>query len=263
MVTLLKLGGSLITDKTVEASFRADTMKRVAGEIQRALALIPTTKLIIGHGSGSFGHFAAKKYGTAQGVKSSYDWFGFAEVAFVASQLNALILETLLAEQLPVMRFQPSASTRSEDGIIKFMELAGIEYALEKSLIPLVYGDVAFDDSLGGTITSTETIFSYLTAHLQVERVILLGEVEGVFDGDGNVIPRITPDNFEEIKPVLGGSGGTDVTGGMVTKVRDMLAIAHVTPELEVMIINGTAPDLLFEALTSPETVSGTIIAAK
>ncbi len=263
MVTLIKLGGSLITDKTVEASFRADTMKRVAGEIQRALTLLPEMKLIIGHGSGSFGHFAAKKYGTAQGVKSPHDWYGFAEVAFVASQLNTLILETLLVEQLPVMRFQPSASTRSADGIIHFMELRGIEYALEKSLIPLVYGDVAFDDVLGGTITSTETIFSYLTAHLPVERIILLGEVEGVFGDGGSVIPRITPDNFEEVKPALGGSGGTDVTGGMVTKVRDMLALTHLKPELEVLILNGTTPNLLFDALTAPESVFGTIIAAK
>lgn len=262
MLTLLKLGGSLITDKNVEASFRAETMRRVAGEIRRALTQSPENQLIIGHGSGSFGHFAAKKYGTAQGVRSAQEWYGFADVAFVASKLNALILETLLAEQLPVMRFQPSASVRSDNGSIKYMEINTINNALNNRLIPVVYGDVAFDDTLGGTITSTETIFRYLADQLPVQRIVLLGEVEGVFDMDGNVIPKITPGNFEKIKSALRGSAGTDVTGGMITKVTDMLNLVGANPSLQVVILDGTTPDLLYDVLTMPEKAVGTLISS-
>ncbi|MEQ8677948.1 MAG: isopentenyl phosphate kinase [Aggregatilineales bacterium] len=262
MITLLKLGGSLVTDKTVEASFRADTVRRVAREIKRAFEQSGVNhQLIIGHGSGSFGHFAAKKYGTANGVHSAEDWHGFAEVAFIASKLNALILDDFLSEGLPIVRFQPSASVRSHDAKIIHMETDAIQFALQKGLIPLVYGDVAFDDVLGGTITSTETIFTYLTTHLPVQRIILLGEVEGVFDLDGNTIPRITPDNFDEIKVALGGSSGTDVTGGMITKVTDMLTLAQLKPNLTVQILNGTTHDLLFTALiASTDSMPGTII---
>ena len=261
MITLLKLGGSLITDKTVEASFRAETVRRVANEIKRAYEKKADHQLIIGHGSGSFGHFAAQKYGTADGVSSAEDWYGFAEVAYVASKLNALILDAFLSEKLPVVRFQPSASVRSHNAKIAHMETDAIQFALQKGLIPLVYGDVAFDAVLGGTITSTEAIFTYLTTHLPVQKIILLGEVEGVFDLDGNTIPRITRDNFDEIKVALGGSSGTDVTGGMITKVTDMLTLAQLKPNLTVQILNGTTPELLFDALTtSTEDTPGTII---
>ena len=64
MLTLVKLGGSLITDKRVEKSFRRDVVKRLADEIAAARAVDPELKLLIGHGSGSFGHFAAKRANT-------------------------------------------------------------------------------------------------------------------------------------------------------------------------------------------------------
>ena len=60
MLTFVKLGGSLITDKRVENSFRAEAAARVAAEIQSALAQNPDLRLLIGHGSGSFGHVAAQ-----------------------------------------------------------------------------------------------------------------------------------------------------------------------------------------------------------
>ena len=35
--------------------------------------------LIIGHGSGSFGHYMASKYGTRRGVNGPEQWMGFAK----------------------------------------------------------------------------------------------------------------------------------------------------------------------------------------
>ena len=71
-------------------------------------------------------------------------------------------------------------------------------------LVPLVYGDVSLDDVRGGTIVSTETVFFYLARHLPVRHVLLLGEVEGVYDPSGNVIPRITAETLESIEAALG-----------------------------------------------------------
>src|SRR5690242_18399189 len=87
MLTLIKLGGSLITDKHVEKSFRRDVVKRLADEIAAARAENPNLKLLIGHGSGSFGHFAAKRANTIAGVYSLSDWRAFAEVSNVAAEL--------------------------------------------------------------------------------------------------------------------------------------------------------------------------------
>ncbi len=249
MITLVKLGGSLITDKTIRASFREDAMQRIAQEIAGAIAQQPTMPLIIGHGSGSFGHFEAKQHNTMAGVQTPEQWRGFASVATIAAELNYLVAKVLHAAGLPIFRVQPSASAIAQDGNITQMALGNIESALARQLIPLVYGDVAFDAVRGGTIISTETIFTYLVEHLPVSRILLLGEVDGVYDLQQQVIPNITPANFEAIKPALGGSAGVDVTGGMLTKVEDMLALTQAKSALSILIFNGKTPGLLQSAL--------------
>ncbi|MBC7870922.1 MAG: isopentenyl phosphate kinase family protein [Chitinophagaceae bacterium] len=249
MLSFVKLGGSLITDKRIEASFRAEVMARLAQEIQTALVKNPELRLLVGHGSGSFGHFTASQYGTVQGVHSSDQWRGFAEVATVAAELNYLVARELQKARVPVWRIQPSASARCQDGSLRSMEVFPIKTALEKGLVPLVYGDVALDDVRGGTIISTEMVFGYLARHLPVNQIVLFGEVEGVYDERGIVIPRITPKTLMNFQSALTGSAGVDVTGGMLTKVRDMLALVEAVPGLKIRIIDGTQPNLLLQTL--------------
>jgi isopentenyl phosphate kinase len=260
-LTLIKLGGSLITDKRTEKSFRADQSRQIATEIAAALSADPTLPLIIGHGSGSFGHVTAQKYGTLNGVHTREQWRGFAEVATVAAELNYLMAETLQAAGIPILRVQPSASAQSYNGVIQRMELSPIHAALANGLVPLVYGDVSLDDVRGGTIISTEAVFTYLVHQLPVKRVLLLGEVAGVYDQQGQVIPEITLNNAEQYRASLGGSEGTDVTGGMLTKVTDMLALVERFPELQVYIIDGTRPEPLRALLQGGDSI-GTLIQA-
>lgn len=248
-LTFVKLGGSLITDKRVENSFRAEAAARVAAEVQSTRTQNSDLSLLLGHGSGSFGHVAARQYGTMQGVHTPEQWRGFAHVATVAAELNHRMAKTLDQAGVPVWRFQPSASALSRDGVLISLALDPIREALAHGLVPLVYGDVSLDQSRGGTIISTETIFFYLARHLPVARIFLLGEVDGVYDGVGQVIPTITPASLPAVEAALGGSAGTDVTGGMETKVRDMLALVEAVPNLTIRIMNGTQPGLLEAAL--------------
>ena len=255
----IKLGGSLITDKQVEASFRTDVMQRLSMEIAAAYAQQPDLKLIVGHGSGSFGHFAAKRHGTMQGVHTAEQWRGFTEVADAAAQLNHHVFRSLRDTQLPIWKLQPSASAHCTDGVITSMALEPLRTALTNRLIPLVYGDVALDTVRGGTIISTETIIQYITAHIQVDHVLLLGEVPGVLDQQGDVIPHITPQTLASYQDALGGSAGTDVTGGMFTKVRDMLTLASSAPGLQIRIMDGREPGLLQSTLVG-DTAPGTLL---
>jgi isopentenyl phosphate kinase len=259
MITLLKLGGSLITDKNKKATFRQDVMARVAREIREALNALPDMQLIVGHGSGSFGHFEAKQHNTIVGVHSKNDWIGFTKVATAAAELNYLVAKELHAADVPALRIQPSASAIATDGKITSMNVTNIEQALNHGLVPLVYGDVAFDDVRGGTIISTETVFTYLVAQLPINRILLLGEVDGVYDTEQNVIPEITPDNFHHYESALSGSGGVDVTGGMLTKVEDMLELASHPPYPVIQIINGNKANIIRDALSNLPVV-GTII---
>lgn len=261
MLTFVKLGGSLITDKRVENSFRADVAQRVASELYEVYSRRDWYPLLVGHGSGSFGHVAAKEYDTIHGVETPEQWRGFAHVATVAAELNYLMAKALHEAGVPVMRFQPSASALAVDGRIDDMAVEPIRRALMGRLVPLVYGDVAIDSRRGGTIISTETIFFYLARYLPVSRILLLGEVDGVYDASGTVIPTITPQTLDNVERALGGSAGTDVTGGMETKVHDMLALVQEQPNITIRIMNGQTPGLLRDTLLN-QAAPGTLITA-
>jgi isopentenyl phosphate kinase len=250
MITLIKLGGSLITDKNVPRAFRKSTMERIASEVKFITEHASSEdKFIIGHGSGSFGHIEAQKYDTIHGVQSVSDWLGFTKVAQAASVLSQLVLSELVLLDIPVFRIQPSASIKAKNRHIQTMNTDLIITALNHNLVPLIHGDVAYDEQLGGTIVSTETIFTYLVQHLNVSRIILLGEVDGVFDSNGDIVAHITSKSIETLKSALGGSSGVDVTGGMYQKVSDMLTLAQGNTELNIIIANGKTPNMLIDLI--------------
>ena len=249
----LKLGGSLITDKTKENTPRLDVLHRLAAEIQSALVESPVP-LLLGHGSGSFGHAAARKHGTRQGVHTAAEWRGLAEVSVAAARLNRLVADALHEAGVPVISIFPSASVVCEDGVIKHMDLTLIQTALAHGLVPLVMGDVALDTVRGGTIVSTEEVFAHLMSFIPAQRILLAGETEGVYehyspDAPGPIVTHITPGNWDAVQGGVGGSRGADVTGGMAAKVRDMLNLVTCYPQLEVHIFSGLEPGRVRDAL--------------
>lgn len=261
-VDFLKLGGSLITDKTRDKTVRTEVLARLAGEIAAALPA-RHTPLLLGHGSGSFGHTVARAHGTRAGVASAAGWRGFAEVSVAAQQLHRIVADALHQAGVPVFSCQPSASARCEDGRLVYLDTAPIHRALEHGLVPLVMGDVAFDSVRGGTIISTEEIFALLAQEFKVARVLLAGETKGVYAAmdEQRVLPRITPADWDAIRAGLGGSRGADVTGGMAAKVREMLALAQASPDCAVRIFSGLTPGLLTRILNDGISASGDTIA--
>ena len=269
-LVFLKLGGSLITDKSQPQALRADVLFRLAREIAEALATRPGLRLLLGHGSGSFGHMTARQYGTRAGVRTAAQWRGFAETGRVAAELNRLVADALAAAGVPALRIQPSASAQCEDGELASLAERPITEAIARGLVPVVHGDVAFDSVRGGTIMSTEEIFSYLARRLQPARILLAGEVDGVLTADpangiaGDVIPVIRAAHVRDVENVIGGSRGVDVTGGMVAKVREMAALAASVPGLrEIHILSGLVPGLVRDALLRDDLPVGTRILGK
>ncbi|MEW5989110.1 MAG: isopentenyl phosphate kinase, partial [Chloroflexota bacterium] len=222
----------------------------------------PGLRLVIGHGSGSFGHVAAARYGTRRGVYTSEQWRGLVEVAATAARLNRLVLEALLAAGVPAVSFQPSASAVCQAGRLHYLAVEPIQAALAAGLVPLVYGDVAFDTQQGGTIISTEEVMSYLAEPLRPSWMLLAGETAGVLDADGRVVSHLTPQNFARMEDALGGSRGTDVTGGMAGKVRQMLALIAARPHLSIRIFSGLVEGAVESFLRQPEKGAGTVMTA-
>jgi isopentenyl phosphate kinase len=256
----LKLGGSLITDKTQVEVVRDDILPRVAKEMRRGRQSNPDLKLLLGHGSGSFGHVPAAKYRTRDGVQSDPEWQGFVEVGRVASKLNAIVRNHLSAEGLKILSLQPSASAWCQDGKLIQMSLDPVIFALNVGLIPLIYGDISFDTVRGGTIISTEEIMSFLADKLKPSWLFLAGETEGVLDNRGRVIPIISAQNYESIRPMLGGSRGTDVTGGMASKIASMLDLVERHIYLQIRVFSGLIPGEIEKVLSGDSTVGGTVI---
>jgi isopentenyl phosphate kinase len=268
-LVFLKLGGSLVTDKTRALTVRTDVLLRLSSELAAALADRPGLRLVLGHGSGSFGHVLAQRHGTRRGVHSPEDWRGYAATARAAAQLNRQVVDALWDAGVHILPLQPSASASCRAGELTTMDERPLIAALEHDLVPLVYGDVALDVEQGGTIVSTEQIFSWLAPRLLPQRIVLAGEVPGVFTADpaagtgGELLPAITPATLGQLVPALGGSRGVDVTGGMLTKVSEMVNLLRKMPASTVVqIISGLVPDLLRAVLVDPAYEAGTRIQA-
>lgn len=241
----LKLGGSLITDKNIPRASRPSAIARLAEEIKTAKETNADLKLVLGHGSGSFGHVPAKQYATSQGVHSPEGWQGFAEVWYEAAQLNRIVVEALHSAGLPVVAFPPSAGIVARDRKLQNWEIGGLQSALDNGLLPVVFGDVIFDQVRGGTIFSTEDVFTHLAKQLHPGRILLAGIEAGVwadFPDCTQLISEITSENWPLVTSSLGGSAATDVTGGMASKVQGMLDLVEESPGLEVLIFSGDQP---------------------
>lgn len=261
-----KLGGSVITDKLRPNTPRRDVIVRLAAEVAAAREQKPALRLLLGHGSGSFGHVVARRHHVGEGIALDGNWAGYAETGAVAARLNRLVTDLFLEAGVPVVSMQPSASARCRAGELTWMAVYPIRQALERGLVPLVYGDVAFDEQQGCTIISTEAEFAYLAGWLRPARVVLVGEVDGVYDADplrksdAAHIACITPATYPEIEAELSGSHGVDVTGGMLSKVREMVQLVERGHVGRVHLISGLRPGALTSVLVDPRASYGTLI---
>jgi isopentenyl phosphate kinase len=260
MLVFLKLGGSLITDKNKPRTPRMDVLERIAAEIVHARKDHPDLKLVLGHGSGSFGHLAAHQFNTRHGVYSHQDWIGFAEVWKQARDLNHLVVELLYKAGIPVVAIPPSATMVTNNKKVAVWALDSLQMALAAGLVPLIYGDVVFDQTIGGTIYSTEECFVRLADVLHPQSILLAGIESGVwadFPTCNQLIHTITPSNFNGFANSIRSSAAVDVTGGMLDKVQSMLELVKRLPVFQAVIFSGSEPGTVYQALggTTPGTV--------
>lgn len=257
----LKLGGSLITNKDQAHTALTAEMDAIGAQILRFRQDFPDVRLLVGHGSGSFGHVAAKKYGTRNGVHSAEEWQGFLEVWREAHALDEILLEHFTQLGLPVLSFPLSAGALTRQGQVENWTIRPIQMALDNDLLPIIFGDVVFDEVLGGTILSTEEQMKHLAPTLLPTRILLAGLEEGVwqdFPACTRLIKTITTASYPQVRQLVFGSSSTDVTGGMASKVAEMMSLVVETPHLEVEIFSGKIPEAVYKALAGESM--GTIL---
>jgi isopentenyl phosphate kinase len=266
-LVLIKLGGSLLTDKTQPESLRMDILRRVAGEIAD-LARERQGGVVVGHGSGSFGHVTAARWRVHEGVQAAPDGAdpleGISRTQHLAARLHRRVVAELLAAGARPWSFVPSSASTTARGRIASFDGASLEQALDLGLLPVTYGDVLMDREQGCAIASTEAIFEALAEALErrgwtVGACLWLGETDGILDRAGRRIPEIRPGEADDLLPTVGGSAGTDVTGGMRLRLETALRLA--AKGIESWILDGRQPQVFGRALGGDAGLGGTHVA--
>jgi isopentenyl phosphate kinase len=261
-LSLVKLGGSLITDKRHEGRSRPEVIERLAGEIAE-LRQSAGEAWIVGHGSGSFGHYEAHRHRVHHGLESEDQLPGIAATQRRAADLHRLVVEALAAAGESPYSIAPSSCLVAAGGVPAELWLEPVTLALDSGLLPVVYGDVVMDREQGCAICSTETLFVSLVGALQgsgrqVGRVYWMGETEGVLDEEGGLIPELSPAAAESLLARIEGASGRDVTGGMRHRLATVVELCE--RGVGSWIGNGLEPGRLAQAIRG-EVVPGTLVA--
>lgn len=155
----------MITDKSKPFCAKENSIRRLGREILQAQKKYKG-KLIIAHGSGSFGHTPASKYKTHEGFINKKSLEGAILTSNAATQINQIAMDSLIKVGLKVKSFAPSSFIFAKKGKKNKVLLEPIMYALTKGMIPVIYGDVLMDQDKGVCIFSAEKLINLLVGSL-------------------------------------------------------------------------------------------------
>ncbi|MBY9007264.1 MAG: type 2 isopentenyl-diphosphate Delta-isomerase [Candidatus Lokiarchaeota archaeon] len=261
-IILLKLGGSLLTEKNKPFSLRKDVIKNAVNQIGRS-----NKKLIIIHGGGSFGHPLAKKYSISKGINNSIEnqIMGLSETHDAMNKLNSYVISEFLDQLIPAISIQTSSIflKKSHEYLIKTVDI--IETYLKLGLIPILYGDIVVEKSGNFSILSGDQIILELCNNLnkfKVEKVIFTTETDGIYINENDSTDNTklaTEIHYKDLDNINLANLGQkiDVTGGMKGKIDSIKKICDLN--IPVQIINGLKPNYILKALKS-EKIKGTYI---
>jgi isopentenyl phosphate kinase len=215
---ILKLGGSVITDKGADCTVNRTALAGIAAAIAGAYA----AQIIIVHGAGSCGHPEAHRYHLDKGAAVGQTE-GIYVTHRVVSSLNDAVTSALREAGIAAIGIHPLHAGVADNGRLVTFESRHLEQMLALGMVPVIHGDVVMDLSRGACIVSGDQLVRYLAVALKCTRVGLATDVPGVLDG-GRVVPEITPASAHTLQ--IGNSTHTDVTGGMKGKIDELLGLA-------------------------------------
>jgi isopentenyl phosphate kinase len=256
---ILKIGGSVITDKNKELDAKTEVINRLVEEFQQA----DIQNLIVVHGGGSFGHPTAQKYNIKAGLKEENQKIGFAETHHVMTVLNGLFMDALVWHNIPAISITPSSCIITEDGRIQHFEDAPLKTLLKMGVLPVLYGDAVLDSKLGFTILSGDQLVSAIATRLNAERIIVGVDVGGLYSDDPKVeknaqmFIHLTLEELKKLQNEISKPIACDVTGGMFGKISELLPAIEYG--ISVTIVNATKPNYIYKVLKG-EKVEGTLI---
>jgi len=250
-IILLKLGGSLLTDKNKPFSLREDILENCLNQI------IESNKLIVLiHGGGSFGHPIAKKYQISQGLNDSIkdQIIGLSKTHEAMNKFNSIIINKILDKGNSAISVQPSSIFVQDFNEIIFKSIDPIEKMLDLGIMPVLYGDIILSWDSSFTILSGDQIILKLCEKIQkykISKVIFAIEEDGIYikdNGNKKLALKLTSKDLEDLKLAELGQK-IDVTGGIKGKLETIKEIIKLS--IPVQIINGIKNKNIFKALNN------------
>ncbi len=245
-ITIIKLGGSCFSDKSVPQSLHLDVIDGVCKQLEGA-----GFPFIVVHGGGSYGHPVAKKYGIHLGRQEGFgdQSIGFCETHEAMAELNVAIVGQFLKHHIPVYAVQTSAVFQYKGGVVSTARLDIIDTLLDQGLVPVLYGDSVVDTSRRFGIMSGDAIIVELANRLKhhICRIVYLMDVDGLYEKDPKQDPgaKLIPEVFIKGQDLLvnrgyglvrlqdvvqQGDDSIDVTGGVFNKIRELARLEDETP---------------------------------
>jgi isopentenyl phosphate kinase len=254
-VVLVKLGGSVITDKSTYRSFDQEGTDRLAREIASS-----GKRVVLVHGAGSFGHVLAHEHQLQRGYLHEGQSEGVAKVQLDVRDLDLMVLRSLDRAGLPASSLPPSAFALMEDGVLRDMDLGLFHRYLELGIMPVTFGDVVLDSKRRFGICSGDQLMYLLAKEFRPELIVFCADVDGIHTADPNLDPKAKLIETVD-QGVLDSLPRTarvkDVTGSIYGKVEAMLRLAELGRQ--TMVINGKVPGRLQAALRG-EKVKGSVV---
>lgn len=244
-LALVKLGGSVITDKARYRSFNQESTDRLTREIASS-----GKQVVLVHGAGSFGHLLAHEHQLQRGYLKDSQRIGVAKVQQDVRDLNREVMLSLDRAGIPATSIPPGACALMEGGLLRKMDLGLFRRYLDLGIMPVTFGDVVLDDQKKFGICSGDQLMYLLAKEFHPKLIVFCADVDGIFTADPNLdrgaslIEKVDRSTLESIPRT---SRVTDVTGSIYGKLESMLSLAELGKT--TMVINGLAPGRLASAL--------------
>ncbi len=235
IMILLKLGGSIITNKERPLSPRTKTIDSIAKKLRKI-----KEPIIIVHGGGSFGHYWSVKY-DMHTKPAKYNYHGVAVVKNSMVELNKMILDNFAKNRLNPYCLPPTDFMSGNKPIIS--KIKEIRKIAESNLVPISYGDALWYGQKKSYILSGDRIMSILAKILRPRLSIFVLNVDGLYsDFKTKSLIYDMKGNQASIHDIP-----MDVTGGMKRKVEEASTIANMG--LKVFFVNGNKPQRIVDAI--------------
>jgi isopentenyl phosphate kinase len=265
MMLLIKLGGSVITNKEKECVFLEKRARRLVEEMRYT-----DEPMMLTHGAGSFGHKKAGDYRLREGhlEDTLLDQIkGFSEVQKDVRDLNTRLLAIMNRFDIRGVSVPTSAIVTFADLQFHKMDFGMYNKVLKMGSVPVGFGDVVFDTRRLFAICSADTLMIQLAKKFKPSMAIFVTDVDGLFGANPDVKPNAhLISEVRSIKDIpkrlkVNGAKKRDVTGGMYRKAISALEIA--SHGVETLFINGSVEDRLAKVLKGREVVCTRFVAKK